>query len=117
MVASNSEGIIPYNPRSRQFLSEEEIAVVGAFISIIDPTLQGLQYIHEGQLIRDNLENQIRQWISEYRRIALTSYELYLYVTRSQLHIYDKPPVKITIINGRNILSNTLSSTIYRLER
>jgi len=89
--ALRAQGIIPYNPRSRQFLNEEEIAAaLGAFISIIDPTLQGLQYIHAGQAIRDNLENQIRQWINEYRRVASTSYELYYYVTHSQLHIHDK---------------------------
>ncbi|MFA4859715.1 UvrD-helicase domain-containing protein [Methanoregula sp.] len=88
-----NQGITPYNPRSRQFLVQEEIAVaLGAFISIIDPDLEGIRYMRGGTAVKNNIGRNVQQWIQEYQRIAPNSAELSMYVNEATRRIRQKQP-------------------------
>ncbi|MFA5267962.1 MAG: DEAD/DEAH box helicase [Methanoregula sp.] len=88
-----NQGITPYNPRSRKFLVQEEIAVaLGAFISIIDPNLEGITFMRGGTAVKNNIRANVQQWIREYQRIAPQYIELSNYVDEAIQHIQHKSP-------------------------
>ena len=83
--ALRNVGITPYNPRSRTFLQQEEIAsALGAFISIIDPNLSALVTI-------SGIEKNVRNWITEYQRISSSFPSLSDYVNESINNISYQP--------------------------
>ena len=88
--ALRDQGILPYNPRSRQFLEQEEITVaLGAFVSIIDRNLQGIGGVR-GQHVRDNIGRKVEEWIRAYDRVAATSPALRDYVDEARQAIQTK---------------------------
>lgn len=72
-----------YNPRSKSFLEQEEIAcALGAFLSIVDPDSSALNAVVIGK-IRDIVE----YWVEEYNRISSKHPELSEYVNKSVTEI------------------------------
>jgi DNA helicase-2/ATP-dependent DNA helicase PcrA len=72
-------GIPVYNPRSKSFLEQEEIAgVLGAFISIIDPDFTALNSV-----VISNIRKQVENWLEEYQKIAQQYPEIAEYVDKS----------------------------------
>lgn len=68
-----------YNPRSKSFLEQEEIAcALGAFLSIVDFDFSALNAVVLGK-IRKTVEN----WVEEYNRISKDYPELVNYVNKS----------------------------------
>jgi DNA helicase-2/ATP-dependent DNA helicase PcrA len=85
--ALRNRNILPYNPRSRTFLQQEEIMIVlGAFVSIVDPNLSALNTV-----MGTGIQQMVRGWIREYQRVTPTSPELVSYVNGSIREINTKP--------------------------
>jgi DNA helicase-2/ATP-dependent DNA helicase PcrA len=86
-----------YNPRSKSFLEQEEIAgALGAFLSIIDPDFSALNAVVIGK-IKDTVE----YWVKVYKNMADDHPELSEYVNKSVSEI-GKVDVKEWV--GVNIL-------------
>lgn len=87
-----------YNPRSKSFLEQEEVAgVLGAFLSIIDPDFSALNAVVIGK-IRDIVEF----WVDEYKRISSGNPELLDYVNKSVIEIgkiESKEWIKVNILD------------------
>lgn len=72
-------GIMPYNPRSRTFLEQDEIsALLGTFISIVDADLNALDSIRGL-----GITNIVNRWIAAYQGIAANNPPLANYVVQS----------------------------------
>lgn len=68
-----------YNPRSKSFLEQEEIAgALGAFISVIDPDFTALNSV-----VISKIHKQVENWLEEYQRIAEQYPEIAEYVDKS----------------------------------
>jgi DNA helicase-2/ATP-dependent DNA helicase PcrA len=79
--ALRQRGIIPYNPRSRTFLEQEEIkAMLGAILCILDPTQNALNSIRNRA---PGIVTMVNNWITEYRHIEQNNRELGQYVLDS----------------------------------
>lgn len=87
-------GIQPYNPRAKNFLEQEEImGALGAFISIIDPSLNALNSIFP-----EGIKNLVKKWIEEYQKIAAGSSELNYYVKES-VRVINSLPLDTWLVN------------------
>lgn len=81
--ALRNVGIQPYNPRSKTFLQQEEIkAVLGAFVSIIDPDESAL-----GQIKGKGIQQMVGEWVEYYRYIESNFPELSAYISKSKKRI------------------------------
>jgi len=101
--ALRNEGIRPYNPRSRTFLEQEEIRVaLGAFVSIVDPTLSALS-----QPMGLGIRKMVQEWLDAYNENSDT--DLSDYVNRSLNGIGLLPPNHWLGANIMDILYHILS--------
>jgi DNA helicase-2/ATP-dependent DNA helicase PcrA len=86
VTALQGEGIPVYNPRSKDYLNQPEVArCLGAFIRIIDPGL-----IQVGGLMSPSIRQLVQGWVAEYDSIALANAELADYITRGAQAIADR---------------------------
>lgn len=96
-------GITPYNPRSKQFLEQEEIMLLmGTFITIVDYNQSAFRGI-KGKKIRKIVD----KWLSKYKQDSSRYPELKDYVTKSIAAISRKAP-------GENLGVNILD-IFYRI--
>lgn len=73
-------GIPVYNPRSRSFLEEDEVAqFMGAFVTVVDP---GLAYTNALQSLR--IRQMVLDWVTRYVTAAGTHDALRAYVLQAQ---------------------------------
>lgn len=86
-VAALSAQHIPiYNPRSRDYLEQEEVAqCLGAFIRIIDPRLTQM-----GSLLSANIRQLVQDWVDAYDSICPANPVLATYVTQGSEAILAK---------------------------
>ena len=85
--ALQDESIPIYNPRSRDFLNQDEVAqCLGAFIRIIDPNL-----IYVNGLLSDNIRQLVQGWIDRYNNLVSNFPDLGNYVAQSAQAILQKP--------------------------
>ena len=76
VAALQGLGIPIYNPRSRDFLRQDEVAqCLGAFVRIIDP-----QLTHLGDILSPSIRQLVQRWITEYDAIAPLNPQLASYV-------------------------------------
>jgi DNA helicase II / ATP-dependent DNA helicase PcrA len=82
-----------YNPRSKDYLEQPEIAqCLGAFIGIIDPQLTQI-----GTLLSVSIQQLVQNWVAEYDAIASTNLALSNYVAQGAQAIANKgTSVRIT---------------------
>lgn len=81
--ALEKQGIPVYNPRSKDFLDNPEVAqCLGAFIRIIDPNLA-----HANNVWSANVQNLVQGWVDDYDSIALVNGNLADYVNKSATEI------------------------------
>jgi hypothetical protein len=67
-----------YNPRSKDYLEQSEVAqCLGAFIRIIDPQLAQI-----GNLLSPSIQQLVQNWVSEYDSIVLSNPQLAGYVAQ-----------------------------------
>jgi DNA helicase-2/ATP-dependent DNA helicase PcrA len=68
-----------YNPRSRDYLEQSEVAqCLGAFIRIIDT-----QLAHIGSVMSPRIQALVSSWVTEYDGVAISSPDLASYVSQS----------------------------------
>lgn len=78
LTALQARNIPVYNPRSKDYLEQAEVArCLGAFIRIIDP-----QLIHIGNVMSLSIQQLVRGWVDEYGLIAPANPQLAGYVTQ-----------------------------------
>lgn len=96
-------GITPYNPRSKQFLEQEEIMLLmGAFISIVDYSNSAYESI-----MGKKIHNTVDKWLRAYSQNKNIYPELEDYVSKSVASISRKTP-------GENLGVNILD-IFYRI--
>lgn len=72
-------GINVYNPRSKGFLEQEEIAgALGAFVSIVDPDLSGLNAVGPSKI-----KETVHNWVEVYKEFSSDYPEIEKYVEQS----------------------------------
>jgi DNA helicase-2/ATP-dependent DNA helicase PcrA len=77
--ALNTAHIPVYNPRSKSFLEEDEVAeFLGALVSILDPNLS---YVNS--LMSPSIRQLVIRWISRFTTVSATSPQLQNYVALS----------------------------------
>ena len=87
--ALSDAGITVYNPRAKTYLEQIEIqGVLGGFISIIDPDLEGLD-----EILDNNVKTHVRQWVANFEGIAESNSKLKEYVKKS-IEKIQKMPLK-----------------------
>jgi len=80
-------GITVYNPRAKTFLDQTEVqGLLGGFIRIIDPDLQGLSEIYDPHVRRE-----VPIWVSTFDEIAQEQTDLATYVKKSHAKIQGMP--------------------------
>ena len=85
-AALESQNIPVYNPRSKDYLDQDEIAqCLGAFIRIIDPQLIQIQ-----KLRSSSIQQLVQNWVEEYDLIVPANPELDDYVTKGAQEIANK---------------------------
>ncbi len=103
--ALRERDIQPYNPRSRTFLSQQEVrAALGAFVSIVDPNLAALETIGRRNS-RNTIRETVRGWVNEYQRLASTDLANYVNESVNQ----------ISSLGTNNYLNATVQSIFYRI--
>lgn len=103
VTALQAQGIPVYNPRSKDYLDQDEVAqCLGAFIRIIDP-----QLAYVGSLVAPSVKQMVQGWVAQYDALAMTHPALANYVTRSSQAIANKPA------NGR--ITPATPTIIYRI--
>lgn len=74
-----------YNPRSKDYLSQDEVAqCLGAFVRIIDPQLTQVNALKS-----PTIRQMVQKWVTAYDRIAAKYTKLANYVTRGGKTITD----------------------------
>ena len=92
--ALKKRNIPVYNPRSKNFIDNEEIkGLLGALIKIIDPNLENL---HNGIRI-EKIKERVNDWIKTYEKIKTK--ELEDYITKSIQEISKKQKGEILGVN------------------
>jgi DNA helicase-2/ATP-dependent DNA helicase PcrA len=87
VAALQAQNIPVYNPRSKDYLEQDEIAqCLGAFIRIIDP-----QLAYVGGLVAPSVQQLVQRWIAQYDALAANQPALANYVTQSGQAIANKP--------------------------
>lgn len=85
-AALEAHNIPVYNPRSKDYLEQAEVAqCLGAFIRIIDPQLTHLQNLKSPSIIE-----LVQNWVDEYDSIVLANTQLANYVTQGAQAIASK---------------------------
>lgn len=86
VTALQGRNIPVYNPRSKDFLEQAEVAqCLGAFIRIIDPQLSQI-----GNLMSPSIQQLVQGWVGEYDSIAQATPQLAGYVTQARQAIGTK---------------------------
>jgi DNA helicase-2/ATP-dependent DNA helicase PcrA len=86
ITALQGRNIPIYNPRSKDYLEQPEVAqCLGAFIRIIDPMLGQL-----GTLMSPSIQQLIQRWVSEYDAIVPANSQLANYVSQGAQAIAGK---------------------------
>ena len=99
-----NKGIETYNPRSKNFLSQEEIKLaLGAFISIVDNDL----YVLENKLSSENISSVVVNWFNEYNENKDKYPELKEYV--------DKSVEKIKSMKSGEWTNATIQGILYKI--
>jgi DNA helicase II / ATP-dependent DNA helicase PcrA len=87
VTALQARGIPIYNPRSKDFLEQAEVAqCLGAFIRIIDPQLTQI-----GSVMSPSIQQLVQAWVGEYDAIAATNLPLRNYVNQGAQTIAAAP--------------------------
>ena len=77
--ALQAQNIPIYNPRSRDYLEQEEVAqCLGAFVRIIDP-----QLVHVGSVLSPAIQQLVQRWVVEYDTISSLNLALANYIAQS----------------------------------
>ena len=85
-TALENRGIPVYNPRSKDFQEQPEIAqALGAFVRIVDPDLQNI-----GGLMSGRIRDLVGTWVTEFDTISQTHPVLEDYVVRGAAAIRNK---------------------------
>ena len=102
-AALEAQGIRVYNPRSRDFQDQPEIAqALGAFVRIVDPQLNQLQNLLSGRI-----QTLIQGWVDEYDGISPNYIDLANYVTTGANAVQNK---------GTNeLVTQDLPTILYRI--
>lgn len=88
VTALQSRNIPVYNPRSKDYLEQAEVAqCLGAFIRIIDPQLAQI-----GNLLSPSIRKLVQDWVAAYDSIAQANPLLADYVTQAAQAIVTKGP-------------------------
>ena len=104
-TALGAENIPVYNPRSKDYLEQIEVAqCLGAFIRIIDPELMHLDNIWG---LRS--KNLVQGWVKEFDALAQNSPELADYVVNGAEAIADKGVGELITADTPTILYRILS--------
>ncbi|MET0462590.1 MAG: ATP-dependent helicase [Chitinophagaceae bacterium] len=78
VAALEAQHIPVYNPRSKDYLEQDEVAQsLGAFIRIIDP-----QLAHVGAVLSVTIQQLVQRWVAEYDSIRPGNPDLANYVTQ-----------------------------------
>jgi DNA helicase-2/ATP-dependent DNA helicase PcrA len=78
-TALQAQNIPIYNPRSRDYLEQQEVAqCLGAFIRIIDP-----QLVHVSGVLSNDIRQLVQSWVAEYDSVSTANSALNNYVTQS----------------------------------
>lgn len=86
VTALQARNIPVYNPRSRDYLEQAEVAqCLGAFIRIIDP-----QLLQIGGVMSPSIRQLVQSWVTEYDSIASANTPLAAYVTQAAQVIANK---------------------------
>jgi len=81
--ALNNQNIPVYNPRSRGFLDQDEVAeLLGAFVSIVDPGL-----VTANALMSQPVQQMIAGWVARYNSIAQSNTALSAYVNQASARV------------------------------
>jgi DNA helicase-2/ATP-dependent DNA helicase PcrA len=93
MTALQAQHIPVYNPRSKDYLEQDEVAqCLGAFIRIIDP-----QLAHVGTVLSGAIRQLVQRWVAAYDAICPANPALSNYVTQGAQGIANKgASVRIT---------------------
>ena len=85
-AALEDQNIPVYNPRSKDYLEQAEVAqCLGAFIRIIDPQLSQIQ-----NLMSPSIKELVQNWVDEYDSIVPANSGLATYVTQGAQAIASK---------------------------
>jgi DNA helicase-2/ATP-dependent DNA helicase PcrA len=88
VAALQARNIPIYNPRSKDYLEQDEVGeCLGAFIRIIDP-----QLVQIGALLAPSVQQLVQQWVAQYDAIAANNPALRTYVVQSGQAIANTPP-------------------------
>lgn len=86
VAALQAQGIPVYNPRSKDYLEQEEVAqCLGAFVRIIDP-----QLVHVGAVLSPRIRQLVQGWVAEYDSVSALNPALAEYVTMGAEAITNK---------------------------
>ena len=86
ITALQAQNIPIYNPRSKDYLEQIEVAqCLGAFVRIIDPHLT-----NQSALLSPSIRQMVQGWVNEYDTIAIGSAALANYVTQAAQAIANK---------------------------
>ena len=86
--ALQDQNIPVYNPRSKDFLEQIEVAqCLGAFIRLIDS-----QLTHVSSVLSPSIRQMVQNWVAEYDTIAAHQPHLAAYVTQGAHAIANKGP-------------------------
>ena len=104
-AALEDQNIPVYNPRSKDYLEQTEVAqCLGAFIKIIDPQLTQLQ-----NLMSPSIKELVQNWAKEYDSIVPANPELADYVTQGAQAIVSKGTAELITPAIPTILYRILS--------
>ena len=107
--ALEKQNIPVYNPRSKDYLNQAEVAqCLGAFIRIIDPKLNHIQ-----DLMSPSIKQLVRKWVDQYDSIIPADPELADYVTRGAQEIVRKGTNKRITPATPTILYRILSHKLF----
>ncbi len=83
IAAFQAQGIPVYNPRSKDYLEQAEVAqCLGAFVRIIDPQLSNVPVPQKAGSSTDKLRQLVLSWVGEYDAVAAANPALATYVTQ-----------------------------------
>ena len=104
-AALENQDIPVYNPRSKDYLEQTEVAqCLGAFIKIIDPQLTQFQNV-----MSPSIKQLVQNWTEEYDSIVLANPELADYVAQGAQVIIRKGTAERITPNALTILYRILS--------
>ena len=91
--AFQTKGIPVYNPRSKDYLEQTEVAqCLGAFIRIVDPDLSQID-----ELMSSSIQELVQNWVDAYDSIAPDNPQLDQYVTKGANAISTKGTAELVV--------------------